>query len=334
MRLDIIGDVHGQLGALMALLDQLGYREDPGQGLVHPEGRRLLFIGDLIDRGPDSFEVARRVARACEAGQAACLMGNHEFNLIRWRRGLAGPKPSNVATIRTIQEAWAAWEPLLDFFERLPLAIALPGAPGGELRATHAAWNPVCLEALEVLRQPGAGGRLGAGWDPYVRLYSPFEGGQLRAGLPTQPFQDPVAGLQEDPALDIWLKGYEIDGPPFLDNDGTPRSRVRAEWWREPRAQVPGRAVCGHYWNMPPLVDGDEAPRFSPPFPSGHPDQRAWLDARATRVPASGRLPVPAGVPVVCVDYNGVTRAEAGNPCVGAYRHPEAEVAWSSDAGA
>ena len=53
---DIVGDVHGELGALDALLDRLGYVRGR-----HPEGRRLVFVGDLIDRGPDSAGVLERV---------------------------------------------------------------------------------------------------------------------------------------------------------------------------------------------------------------------------------------------------------------------------------
>jgi len=54
--MDVIGDIHGECGTLCELLDRLGY---DGNG-AHPEGRRLVFVGDLIDRLP---RVARRLAR-------------------------------------------------------------------------------------------------------------------------------------------------------------------------------------------------------------------------------------------------------------------------------
>ena len=57
--IDVIGDIHGECGTLCELLDRLGY---DGNG-AHPEGRRLVFVGDLIDRGPDSPGVARRLVR-------------------------------------------------------------------------------------------------------------------------------------------------------------------------------------------------------------------------------------------------------------------------------
>ena len=77
--LDIVGDVHGEYDALVSLLKKLGY-DDLGR---HREGRRLVFVGDLIDRGPDSPAVLRAVKRMVEAGNAQCVAGNHEINAIR-----------------------------------------------------------------------------------------------------------------------------------------------------------------------------------------------------------------------------------------------------------
>ena len=63
---DVVGDVHGEIEALNDLLAHLGYETD-GR---HPEGRRLVFVGDLIDRGPDSPGVLRKVRRMVEDGRA------------------------------------------------------------------------------------------------------------------------------------------------------------------------------------------------------------------------------------------------------------------------
>ena len=75
---DIVGDVHGQLEALRTLTDRLGYN-DEGR---HPAGRRLVFLGDLGDRGPNSPGVFRWVMQAAQRGGAVCLLGNHELALI------------------------------------------------------------------------------------------------------------------------------------------------------------------------------------------------------------------------------------------------------------
>ena len=77
---DLIGDVHGCLGELDALLRALGYAADG----THPEGRRLVFLGDIVDRGPDSVGVLRLVLPWIESGLALVVPGNHDDKLARW----------------------------------------------------------------------------------------------------------------------------------------------------------------------------------------------------------------------------------------------------------
>lgn len=81
--IDVIGDIHGELAALNRLIDQLGYT-DEGE---HPEGRRLVFIGDLVDRGPNSVGVVSWVQKLIQNGVAQCVAGNHEFNILRTNKG-------------------------------------------------------------------------------------------------------------------------------------------------------------------------------------------------------------------------------------------------------
>ncbi|HEU0230555.1 MAG TPA: metallophosphoesterase, partial [Burkholderiaceae bacterium] len=76
--LDIVGDIHGELSALLALLVRLGYNSQGG----HPENRKLVFLGDLCDRGPDSVGVIQVVQRLVEHGNAQAILGNHELNLL------------------------------------------------------------------------------------------------------------------------------------------------------------------------------------------------------------------------------------------------------------
>ncbi|SDU34173.1 polynucleotide kinase-phosphatase [Jiangella alkaliphila] len=85
---DVIGDVHGCRSELEALLDRLGYvvaRDDAGRAVdaVHPEGRRVIFLGDLVDRGPDSPGVLRLAMGMTAAGHALAVPGNHEHKLVR-----------------------------------------------------------------------------------------------------------------------------------------------------------------------------------------------------------------------------------------------------------
>ena len=89
---DVIGDVHGCRSELETLLERLGYdlrRDAQGRPVdaVHPEGRRALFLGDLVDRGPDTPGVLRLAMGMVGAGHAIAVPGNHEDKLARALRG-------------------------------------------------------------------------------------------------------------------------------------------------------------------------------------------------------------------------------------------------------
>ncbi|MGW2039079.1 polynucleotide kinase-phosphatase [Streptomyces virginiae] len=79
---DIVGDIHGCSSELETLLAKLGYEDG-----VHPEGRTAVFVGDLVDRGPDSPGVLRRVMGMVTSGNALCVPGNHENKLGRYLKG-------------------------------------------------------------------------------------------------------------------------------------------------------------------------------------------------------------------------------------------------------
>ena len=91
---DIIGDVHGCRDELLALVAKLGYDVRlEGEGEERrvisktPEGRRLVFVGDLADRGPGSPDVFRIVMHMVAEGQALCVPGNHDVKLLRYLNG-------------------------------------------------------------------------------------------------------------------------------------------------------------------------------------------------------------------------------------------------------
>ncbi len=89
---DVIGDVHGCLAELVALLGELGYRIEHDQagraiGAAHPGGRRAVYLGDLVDRGPDTPGVLRLAMGMVAAGTAIAVPGNHESKLLRALRG-------------------------------------------------------------------------------------------------------------------------------------------------------------------------------------------------------------------------------------------------------
>lgn len=92
---DIIGDVHGCFDELSELLFQLGYSIEknangggnPAFSVKPPEGRKAVFLGDLVDRGPKIPEVLRLVIGMVQAGTALCVPGNHDIKLMRKLRG-------------------------------------------------------------------------------------------------------------------------------------------------------------------------------------------------------------------------------------------------------
>ncbi|WP_435007928.1 polynucleotide kinase-phosphatase [Tundrisphaera lichenicola] len=94
---DIIGDIHGCADELEALLSKLGYEtsaEAPdlspllsGPSYVHPEGRKAIFLGDLVDRGPRVLDSVRIAARMVHSGAGLCVPGNHDMKLLRKLRG-------------------------------------------------------------------------------------------------------------------------------------------------------------------------------------------------------------------------------------------------------
>jgi len=323
LKLDIIGDIHGQLGALRALGARLGYEED--QGWAHPDGRLPVFLGDLIDRGPHSLEVAELVMGLVRCGRALCLMGNHEYNLVaHWLKILPPryhrPKKDNAATAADMAARPARWGEVLPFLRNLPLCLELSG-----LRLIHAVAHIPSLEQVRPLLQvtpptppPGASPaeQLAAG----LTLRSPYDERGLLPGLEVLP------GNGDNLPHEVLIKGFEATAAePFKDNIGVTRHEQRVCWWASPGEGdvLRGRlTVFGHYWNLPP-VQGD----FAPPHPSGHPDLRAWLREVTPRVPDSGALPHRGDF--ACVDFNGVTLQDPRRACAGAYRWPEQEIVWA-----
>ncbi len=93
---DMIGDIHGCCDELERLLEKLGYvsgRRSPfdpiwgERAYAHPEGRKVVFLGDLVDRGPRVLDVMRLVRNMVAEGTALCVPGNHDVKLVRKLRG-------------------------------------------------------------------------------------------------------------------------------------------------------------------------------------------------------------------------------------------------------
>jgi hypothetical protein len=157
--LDIIGDVHGQFDKLVALLTHLGYNET-GSTWRHPS-RSVIFVGDLIDRGPKQLATVDLVRRMVETGTAQCVMGNHEFNAIAWAtadpehpgeflrpHGKTGNKEQHRAFLDEVQDTPRHAE-VIAWFKTLPLWLDLGG-----IRVVHACWHQATMDRLRPLMGP------------------------------------------------------------------------------------------------------------------------------------------------------------------------------------
>lgn len=167
MHYDIIGDVHGHADKLEALLHKLDYQVD-GISFRPPNGRKAVFLGDLIDRGPRQLRVIEIVMSMVQSGRAECIMGNHEFNAIAYFT----PDPrqagefyrvnqgdSKVAVknrmqhaefLRQVGEGSLLHLAIVQWFRTLPVCLDLNG-----IRVVHGCWNQTAVEALWA-----------AGWKP------------------------------------------------------------------------------------------------------------------------------------------------------------------------
>lgn len=290
MNYDVIGDVHGQLGKLDALLAKLGYREHHG-AWRHPD-RVAVFVGDLVDRGPQQVATVERVRRMVDAGAARCIMGNHEFNAIAWFTpdpAAAGEylrphaKPGNLEQHQAFL-AEVGGTPrhreLIDWFRTLPLWLDLGG-----LRVVHACWSEPYLAHLEP--------RLGSGRTLTDKLLVDAS----------------RKGHADHEAFEAVCKGLEVElpaGHDFADKEGKRRTAVRIRWWNTAfttyrAAALAPPAVLAGIPDLPIAPDLRVVPYVGPPVLFGH----YWFSGR----------PQVLAPNVACVDYS----AGAAGPLV-AYR--------------
>jgi polynucleotide kinase-phosphatase len=140
---DIIGDVHGCLDELQVLLAKLGYQVGPAEGTLgglvarHPEGRKVVFLGDLVDRGPNVPGVLRLAMNTVAAGAGLAVPGNHDIKLLRKLRG------KDVKLSHGLAETVAQLEPEPDEFKRSVAAfiddlVSHLVLDGGRLVVAHA----------------------------------------------------------------------------------------------------------------------------------------------------------------------------------------------------
>jgi Calcineurin-like phosphoesterase len=209
MSYDIIDDIHGCAHCLQHLLEALGYTVRDG---VHRHPlRTVIFLGDLIDRGPRQREVIRIVRPMIESGTAQSVIGNHEFNAISYHTPdrengdyLRPHSEKNICQHEKFLEAYMhtpdEYADVIGWFRTLPLWLDLGG-----LRIVHARWDACLIAKLEVSQN---GSNL-LGEDLLLQAHR--------------------RGQWQFEALETLLKGKEIllpDGASFRDKDGITRHDI------------------------------------------------------------------------------------------------------------
>tara|TARA_B100000700_G_scaffold267699_1_gene307756 strand:- start:21758 stop:23758 length:2001 start_codon:yes stop_codon:yes gene_type:complete len=123
--IDVIGDVHGMFDDLIKLINKLGYSFSDNK-ISHPDNRKLLFLGDLIDRGKKSIEVLDFVMNAVEQGHY-CISGNHEDKILQFKKHFEKFKyyktsslSSSETVLKLLQQEEDVFYRYLNFIESLP----------------------------------------------------------------------------------------------------------------------------------------------------------------------------------------------------------------------
>ena len=287
---DIIGDIHGHADKLRGLLRNLGYREHLG-AWRHPE-RQAIFVGDLIDRGPEQVATVNIVRSMVDAGSARCIMGNHEFNAIAWFTPDATQpgeylrphgKPSNRnqhAAFLAEVEGKPLHGEIIDWFRTLPLYVEEPN-----IRIVHACWHGPSIDWLRTHLSPA---------------------GSLSTDLVEEGSRK---GTRAYAAIEVVCKGLEArlpEGVSFHDKDGKERHEARIRWWDADlstfrQAAIGPDELLQRIPDVPFPPDQRPPPYSGPPVFFGH----YWFTG----------VPRVLGTSAACVDYS----VGRGGPIV-AYR--------------
>lgn len=273
---DLIGDIHGHCATLQKLLTKLGYTVQ--QGVWKHASRKVIFVGDYIDRGPQIKETLQLVKGMVDAGEAIALMGNHEYNAVAYATsdGRGGFLRSHTATHnlqhKATQDQFAHhpqdWQAYLQWFQTLPLYL-----DQGNLRAVHACWDEDHILWLK------------------ENNYSVLTDELLHKAHERHSRAKKV--------IEETLKGKELNIPAefvWYDKDGHARTANRIKWW----VQHSGARYGELLFSCPPEMTDEPVPENlsvniypadAPPVFIGH----YWLDALEPALQSSN---------VVCLDYS------------------------------
>lgn len=285
IKVDIIGDVHGCFTPLKKLLERMDYAAVDGI-YQHPE-RIAVFVGDLIDRGPQIRETVELIYRMHQAGKALVVLGNHEYNAVRYQQqtldylrdtpeaGLPQRLQKLMKeTLNQFRDYPQEWQRYTDWFAGLPLFIET-----ASFRVVHACWDEGLIAA-------------------YKQLY-PMQG-----LTPAFIEASKIKGSLESRTVDRLTRGTHMplpDGMQLESKDGFIRRFFRTKFWEEsPKTygdvvfqpdplpyEVADSPIQSKHQNRLLQYHPDAPPVFF-----GH----YWLKGR----------PKPLQRNVVCLDYSAV----------------------------
>ncbi len=282
---DIIGDIHGYAEQLEALLRKLGYEPVAGIYRHRDRNRKVIFVGDFIDRGPDILRVLKIVRSMLDAGEAFAVIGNHEFNAIAYGTKHNGrylrthdedhikqhqETLDQIGDGEQIAETWREW------FRTLPLSLG-----NDELRIVHACWDSWALEIAHAA---------------LVRHGGMNDAFMIEALPPRSERGDLYL------AIEWLLKGKEVKlkkgMEPIADAGGKKRRKIRVRWFDLPSSPTYANMIyppvpgfdCHEPVQLPQAMKDSVYPVDAIPVFFGH----YWLTGE----------PTPPKSNTVCLDYS------------------------------
>jgi hypothetical protein len=239
---DLIGDIHGHANDLIALLRKMGY--DDSSGYFQHSERKIVFLGDFIDRGINQKKVLNIVMPMIDSGSAYAVMGNHEFNALSFHTKdpenptvwLRKRDNKNIHQHLAFLQDYSSpksrkgLDRVLSFFMSLPLWLELDG-----LRVVHACWDDELIKSVRPLLSKDH-----TLSKDFLIAANKNDGIELRT-------------------IETLLKGVERElpsGVSFLDTDGIERTNVRIRWWMNNATHLGELAFGLHDENVKKLPVG------------------------------------------------------------------------------
>ncbi len=250
---DIIGDVHGYAPLLKKILLKMGYKKING-AYSHP-GRKAIFAGDFLNRGPNIRKTVRMIRSMVENGNALAILGNHEINTLiadikdKKGRPLINPPLKNFIAVLKTLDAFShdqeEWEGHRKWMRQLPLYLELDG-----IRVVHACWANPAIDFLKRNIPPG----------------------KIKKKVFEQIYNEPASEL----AQNIWLitKGVQLKMPAdlkIINNKGVSPRSFRIRWWDHPTGKTFQELSFESKYELPPYTIPEQIIPECYPYPSESP---------------------------------------------------------------